>query len=172
MRKIALLLTILVHSISYAQKKPEQIKMEFTQEVLEQKVVSYTGKKLSIHQVMQQYQGKIVLIDFWASWCRDCLLALPKVEQLKNDFPTLEFVYFSLDRTFDQWKRGLEKHGIADRKTYWFDEGWKNKFNNYIDLNWVPRFILVDKTGKIAHYYSISPDDPELRAKIQELIKP
>ena len=80
-------------------------------------------------------------------------------------------MYFSLDRSEEQWKKGLEKYGLEEEKNYWFQQGWKNEFNNYIDLNWVPRFIVVNQEGKIAKYYAISPEDPELLSTIETLRK-
>ena len=131
--------------------------------------MSFDGKKITVGEVLKPYEGKVLIIDFWASWCRDCILALPKTEEIKNRFPDVEFVYFSLDRTFDQWKRGLDKYQIAGSQSYWFDEGWKNRFNNYIELNWVPRFMVIDQQGKIADYYAISPEDPELLETLQKI---
>jgi len=88
---------------------------------------------------------------------------------LKENNPEIEFVYFSLDRSHEQWKKGLEKYNIADQENYWFDEGWKNNFNNYIDLNWVPRFMVIDQNGAIANYYSINPKDPKLHKTLNSL---
>lgn len=167
--RCVLLFILLFFGWSYAQKPMQDIKSEFTPEVLSQKVVSLDGKKQSIAQVLEAHRGKVILIDFWASWCRDCILALPKTNDLKAANPDLVVLYFSLDRTHDQWKRGLHKYSIAGGNNFWFDEGWKNKFNDYIELNWVPRFIVVDQNGKIADYYAISPDDPELLATVKSL---
>ncbi len=167
--KFFTLLAFVMFGVGYAQKPPQNIKAEFTDEVLSQKLIGSDGKKQTIAQVLEPYKGKVVMIDFWASWCRDCILALPKTNTLKAENPDLVVLYFSLDRTHDQWKRGLEKYAIADGNNFWFDEGWKNKFNDYIELNWVPRFIVVDQNGKIADYYAISPDDPELLATVKKL---
>jgi len=152
-----------------AQKVPAILKTSFSNEALAQKIVSQKGKKLSINEVLAQHKGKILIIDFWASWCRDCILALPKTTELIDKNPSVQFVYFSLDRSMEQWERGLEKYHIADKENYWFDEGWKNNFNNYIDLNWVPRFLVVDQTGGIAKYYAIHPDDPEIQQTLDRL---
>lgn len=170
MKKIILTFALAMGSLGFSQQQPKNIKTEFSSKVLSQKVISFTGKKVAIADIFKEHEGKVVLVDFWASWCRDCILALPKVQALKGKYPEMEFVYFSLDRSFAQWKKGLEKHNIADRKTYWFDEGWKNQFNDFVELNWVPRFILIDQRGKIAHYYAISPEDPNLISKIEHLL--
>lgn len=171
MKKTASALLLLISFALFGQKVPEVMKTKFSKEALSQKITSLQGKKLSVAEVIKKHEGKILIIDFWASWCRDCILALPSTKELKEKNPEIEFVYFSLDRSHEQWKRGLEKYGISENENYWFDEGWKNDFNNYIDLNWVPRFMLIDQTGAIAKYYAISPKDPEIQATIDALIK-
>lgn len=170
MKKTASALLLLISFALFGQKVPEVMKTQFSKEALSQKITSLQGKKLSIEEVIKKYEGKILIIDFWASWCRDCILALPSTKEIKEKNPEIEFVYFSLDRSHEQWKRGLEKHGISENENYWFDEGWKNSFNNYIDLNWVPRFMVIDQKGAIAKYYSISPKDPEIQAAIDALV--
>jgi thiol-disulfide isomerase/thioredoxin len=160
----------LLFSVSlFGQKVPTTSKTEFSKEALAQKITALDGKKLQIAEILKKHEGRILIIDFWASWCRDCILALPSTKELKEKNPEIDFVYFSLDRSHEQWKRGLEKYEIAGEENYWFDEGWKNNFNNYIDLNWVPRFMVIDQTGKIAKYYAISPNDPDIQKKIDEL---
>ena len=169
MEKLLFLGLILFVFNAFSQKVPDVLKTEFSKEALAQKIVTTCGKKVSINDVLEQHKGKVLIIDFWASWCRDCILALPSTKELKENNPEIEFVYFSLDRSHEQWKKGLEKYNIADQENYWFDEGWKNNFNNYIDLNWVPRFMVIDQNGAIANYYSINPKDPELQKTLNSL---
>lgn len=160
---------IFISAIVFGQKIPSVMKTGFTKEALAQKITSFEGKKIPISQVLKKHEGKILIIDFWASWCKDCILALPATKELKDSNPEIHFVYFSLDRSYDQWKRGLDKYGIAEMENYWFDEGWKNNFNNYIDLNWVPRFMVIDQKGKIAKYYAVHPNDPDLKKVVEGL---
>lgn len=170
MIRLSFLIAILFFSVHLsAQEVPKVNKTEFSKEALAQKLTSADGKKTTVDEVLKKHLGRIVVIDFWASWCRDCILALPTTKILKENNTELDFVYFSLDRSHEQWKKGLDKHDLANNENYWFDEGWKNNFNNYIDLNWVPRFIVVDQTGKIAKYYAISPSDPDVQKTIDEL---
>ena len=171
MKKFNILFLLFISMGLFAQKVPEINKSEFSKDALSQKITSLEGKKLAISEVLKKHEGRILIIDFWASWCRDCILALPASKELKEQNPEIDFVYFSLDRSHEQWKRGLEKYQIADQENYWFDEGWKNNFNNYIDLNWVPRFMVIDQTGKIAKYYAIHPNDPAIQKTIDELTK-
>lgn len=169
MKKVFILSLLSISVGLFAQKVPETNKTEFSKEALSQKITALDGKKLQISDVLKKHEGRILIIDFWASWCQDCILALPATKELKEKNPEIDFVYFSLDRSYEQWRRGLEKYDIAAQENYWFDEGWKNNFNNFIDLNWVPRFMVIDQTGKIAKYYAISPTDPDIQKKIDEL---
>lgn len=169
MKKIISAVILFISCAVFAQKVPDVLKTEFSKDALAQKITSLEGKKVSISDIIKKHQGKILIIDFWASWCRDCILALPATKELKEKNPEIEFVYFSLDRSHEQWKRGLEKYEIAQNENYWFDEGWKNNFNNYIDLNWVPRFMVIDQKGGIANYYSITPTDAQVQKTVDEL---
>lgn len=168
--RIILVLSLLVGIFSYAQKPVQDIKKEFTSSALEASVIGLDGKKTTVGKVLEPYRGKVVVLDFWASWCQDCILALPKTKELKDKFEHLEFIYLSVDRSHAQWTRGLEKYGLNAEKNYWFDQGWKNTFNDYIELNWVPRFLVVDQSGKIAHYYSISPEDPLFLKTLESIL--
>lgn len=170
MKNVLIAGSILFSTLGFAQKAPAVNKTEFSKKALAQNITSLNGQKLPISKVLEQHKGKILIIDFWASWCQDCILALPKAKELKAKNENVDFVYFSLDRSQEQWKRGLEKYEITGKNNYWFDEGWKNAFNNEIDLNWIPRFMVIDQTGKIAKYYAISPDDPEIQQTIDHLL--
>lgn len=157
-------------SFLYGQKAPQVLKTEFSKKVLNEKMTTLDGKKIAIKDILKKHKGNILIIDFWASWCKDCILALPKTKELMKENPSVKFVYFSVDRNLDQWKNGLEKYQLTEQENYWFSQGWKNPFNNYVDLNWVPRFIVVDTKGKIAKYYAISPEDPEIQKIINQLL--
>ena len=155
----------------FSQEVPKILKTKFSKEALAQKVTDVNGNTVTISKILKDHRGKILVIDLWASWCRDCLNAMPKAKELEANNPKVDFVFLSLDRNFDAWKKGLEKHEMQNKENYWFSEGWKNNFNNYIDLNWIPRYLVINQKGGIAKYYAILPDDPEIQKTINELSK-
>lgn len=160
---------VLLSQNLFSQQVPKVLKTDFPKEILTQKITASDGKKLEIYDILKYHEGKILIIDFWASWCKDCIAALPETKILKEKNSDVDFVYFSLDRSSEQWKKGLEKFEISANENYWFDEGWKKEFQSYIDLNWIPRFIIVDQKGKIAKYYAVDPNDPEIQKTINDL---
>ena len=171
MKKLFLLFMIGIFGLSCSQQAPDVLKTSFSKEALLQKVENEEGKTVTIQQILNQHKGKVLVIDFWAGWCRDCLKALPKAKELEDKNPNVKFIFLSLDRNEEAWKKGLEKHEMTQKENYWFHVGWKNDFNNYIDLNWIPRYLIVNQKSGIAKYYAISPEDPEIQKTIDELSK-
>lgn len=171
MKKIITVFLLIIFFLGFSQEVPKILKTKFSKEALDQKVTDINGNTVTISKILKDHKGKILVLDLWASWCRDCLNAMPKAKELEANNPKIDFVFLSLDRNFDAWKKGLEKHEMQNKENYWFSESWKNNFNNYIDLNWIPRYMVINQKGGIARYYAIVPDDPEIQKTIDELSK-
>ena len=171
MKKLLLLFTIGIFGMGCSQQAPEVLKTSFSKEALIQKVENEEGKTVTIQQILDQHKGKVLVLDFWAGWCRDCLKALPKAKELEDSNKNIDFVFLSLDRSREGFDKSLERFDMKDKENYWFASGWKNDFNNYIDLNWIPRYMVIDQKSAIAKYYAISPEDPDIQATIDKLLK-
>ena len=70
-KTIALFVALASFSCSKAQKK------EFSNEALAEKVTAMDGSEVSFQSVVDKYKGKTVVLEFWASWCGDCVKAMP-----------------------------------------------------------------------------------------------
>ncbi|HCM34747.1 MULTISPECIES: TlpA family protein disulfide reductase [Chryseobacterium] len=171
MKKLLLIFMVGIFGLSYSQKIPTVLKTGFSKEALKQKLEDEDGKAITIQQILNQHKGKVLVIDFWAGWCRDCLQALPKAEVLEKNNPNVDFVFLSLERSKEGFDKSLVRFNMKEKDNYWFASGWKNDFNNYIDLNWIPRYMIIDQKSSIAKYYAISPEDPEIQKTIDNLLK-
>ncbi|WP_333693895.1 TlpA family protein disulfide reductase [Flavobacterium sp.] len=144
-------------------------KTEFTSEALADKMLTTDGIELTFEAILKKYEGKTVLIDVWASWCPDCIKGMPKVENLQKAYPDVVYLFLSYDKTPESWAKGIEKYQVKGEH-YLILSKWKGgTFSNSIDLDWIPRYMVLDKTGKIKLYKAIEADDEKIISTLNQL---
>ena len=114
-------------------------------------------------------KDKPILLYLWASWCPDCLVEAPFLDAyLKEKSSLVTMLYFSVDEKRASWlkkKKDTPHGGISVR----FAKGWKDKdFRKSIQLDWIPRYILINQKGEVLHSYAIKIEDSKLRKAIEE----
>lgn len=152
-------------SCSTAQKK------EFTKEALNEQMASLEGNKFTLQEILNKHKGKTIVIDVWASWCSDCIKGMPKVHALQEKYPDVAYVFLSYDKTPEAWQAGISKHNVRGDH-YLIMSNWKGGgFKEAADIDWIPRYIVVDKTGKVALYRAIEADEEQLLTTLNNLTK-
>lgn len=163
MKKILILLWIFTNfSCSQAQKNT------FSKEALSETLLTFDGEQIAFGDILKSHIGKTVVIEIWASWCGDCVKAMPKVKELQANNPNVDYVFISMDKTADKWKLGIEKHQI-NGEHFMANDQMKGAFGKAIDLDWIPRYIIIDKTGKILIYRAIETDFEKINASLREV---
>lgn len=152
MKKIlmALLLAGIV-SCSNAQKA------EFSKESLTESLATLDNTNTTLAEILKKHKGKTVVIEIWASWCGDCIKAMPKLKALQTAHPEADYVFISMDRAREKWEAGIAKHELKGDH-YWATDGMKGKFGQSINLDWIPRYLIVDGNGKIITYRAVETD--------------
>ena len=165
MKKIlALLVAVVSFSCSNAQKK------EFSNEALSENLVALDGSEVTFQTILEKHKGKTIVLEFWASWCGDCVKAMPKVKEMQANNPNVVYIFISLDKAFDKWKAGIEKHELAGEH-YWVNDekGMKGSFGKSVDLDWIPRYMIINKKGQIELYRAIETDFEKINATLKTL---
>lgn len=157
---------IFVSLVALSQNEPAPkylTNQDFPDSVKQVEVTKLNGEKIQFSEMIQKYQGKKIVIDYWASWCKDCVGGLPKVKDLQKitKDQNVVYVFLSLDREEHKWKTAIDKFNI-NGEHYWIEAGWKNPFSNYLVLDWIPRYILINEEGKITLPKAIRATDPKL----------
>jgi thiol-disulfide isomerase/thioredoxin len=114
---------------------------------------------------LKSYEGKPVLIDFWATWCGPCLLAMPSFAKLYAEVKDKGLTVLSVDqdRARDDAVSYLERHNY--RWTNYHDED--DKIGGAFKVDGIPLTVLIDAHGKIVYYGSGT--DNKLRSAVAGL---
>jgi thiol-disulfide isomerase/thioredoxin len=130
------------------QAQAQLRKLNMLGKPLELSFKSLEGKQIS----MKDFAGKVVLVDFWATWCGPCRAALPEVKAVYNKYHDKGFEILGI--SFDKEKEALTSF-IKEENLKWpqyFDGlGWDNKLGQKFEISSIPTVWLVDKQGKLRH---------------------
>jgi peroxiredoxin len=126
-----------------------------------------TGEKID----WKKYADKIVLLEFWATWCSPCIKEFPNLKKAYEKYHPqgFEIISISIDEDLQKLKEGLEKYQfpwtvIADQKLADAGKVW---LYDRFGIHGVPRGILIDRSGKIV---TIETHGDQLEKELEKLI--
>jgi thiol-disulfide isomerase/thioredoxin len=97
-------------------------------------------------------KGKVVLIDFWATWCRPCMLEVPTLKRAYEAFSDKGFEIIGV--TLDRGDRGTFVKKLASLEIAWpqiYDgRGWESGLAQQFNVSSIPCTVLLDRDGTIA----------------------
>lgn len=126
---------------------------------------------------LSQFKGKMVVLDFWATWCATCIAELPNFERFADSLHADTGIVF-LSIAWDEdmvWKKYLDKHPQSEAITLRLspDESDKNmqEFVKHYQLTGVPRYMMIDAEGKFLTAFAPLPSDPAYKALLEMWMK-
>ena len=171
MKKIGLFLLALV-SFSMAQAQYQNTKIEVGQKAPELAYENPQGKVITLSEINKK---RVILIDFWASWCGPCRMANPALVEFYNKYSKKKYknakngfsiVSVSLDKSKEPWIQAIEKDGLV-WDTHVSDlKKWESDPAAVYGVRAIPKTFLVGRDGKIA---AIDPRD-NLEEEVKKIL--
>jgi thiol-disulfide isomerase/thioredoxin len=131
---------------------------------------NYKGGKTKLSDL----KGKYVYIDLWATWCGPCRAEIPFLQKIEEKYhgKNIEFVSISIDKAKDndKWKKFVVDKNLGGVQLF-ADKDWESEFVMSYGVTGIPRFILIDPTGKIVNADASRPSSSELQAQLDALLK-
>ena len=118
---------------------------------------------------LKDFEGNPTYIDIWATWCAPCIEEIPSLKKLQKKFPDVNFVSISIDKQdkIANWKKFLDDKNLNEsiQLIAFQDEKFKNNYG----ISGIPRFILIDKYGKIIDADAKRPSNTDLEKQLSKL---
>lgn len=123
---------------------------------------------------LDDFKGKYVYIDVWATWCGPCRMEIPHLKKTEEAFhgKNIEFVSLSIDamKDHDKWKNFVTEKQLGGVQLM-ADKDWNSDFALAFGIQSIPRFILIDPDGKVVNADAPRPSSPELAKLLNSLVK-
>jgi thiol-disulfide isomerase/thioredoxin len=118
-----------------------------------------------ITHALSAFAGKVIYIDFWASWCGPCREETPAMKKLYSKFKEddrLAIISIAVSDAKENWMQAL-----ANDKPEWLQlRDHKGELQKSYNTNSIPRFVLIDKKGKIVSMDAPRPSNTESLMKL------
>ena len=129
---------------------------------------NYAGGTTSL----DDFKGKYVYIDIWATWCGPCKAEIPFLKEIEKEYhdKNIEFVSISVDNKgeHEAWKKMVEEKELGGVQLF-ADNAFSSKFISDYMIMAIPRFILLDPEGKVVDSQAPRPSSTKLKEILTEL---
>ena len=132
--------------------------------------VNYNGEKSKL----EDFKGKYVYIDVWATWCAPCRGEIPFLQKVEEKYKgkNIAFISISIDqeKDFEKWKNMVKDKQLGGTQLF-ADKDWNSDFAKALGINAIPRFILIDPKGIVIDANAARPSEPNLQEQLDKLLK-
>lgn len=147
-------------------------KIEKEQKAPKTEIDDYTQKV--IDKYFKNHLGKVIYVDFWATWCSPCKKEIPFAKELHIELEknkNIVFINFCVKSDQNAWNKIINEQQISGIN-YFLNDDECNILTKYFQVNGYPTYILIDKNGKTVEYSAPRPSSKqEIMNMINKLIQ-
>ncbi len=126
-------------------------------------ILTSSGDRLSLGSL----RGRLVVLDFWASWCRPCIAAVPEIKALLRKHPDIVVVSVSADHEEEPWRAAVERLHMTWPQYHDSD----GKVAHLFDVRAFPTYVVIDGDGAIVQRITGLNERQSLTAKLRSSLK-
>jgi len=112
-------------------------------------VSDVSGQTFALGTQLDKYKNKILLLDFWASWCGPCLAEIPYLKQLEKKYNAkIVFISLSEDKSKLSWSVAMRQNDLNGNQ-FLMEFGQRKALLQELNIKTIPRFVLMTSSGKV-----------------------
>lgn len=136
---------------------------------------NFNGEEFKWQNVINKYKGKVIYVDFWASWCTPCRAEMPEAKQLRESYKDKDvvFVYLAVNDKEQNWRQAVkdcQTDYLGDN--YFVSNTSTANLLKEIKFNTIPRLLLYDKNGKLVDTDAPHPSSEQIQPLIDKYLMP
>jgi thiol-disulfide isomerase/thioredoxin len=142
------------------QKIKDKILADYFEEIYQKSIATLVGKLCpnftlnnNLGKVIssKDFNGKVIVLDFWASWCKPCIESLDKLKKIQNQYKNVSFVLISIDKNKQEWLKAIDKYELNEFTNLIAEEnlGFKSPMAQKFGLKYIPTTFIIDKNQVI-----------------------
>jgi thiol-disulfide isomerase/thioredoxin len=124
------------------------------------------------NKITAKYAGKVVYLDFWATWCGPCRAEMPDAQKLRRQFAGKDvvFLYLGVESEAKTWKALISELNIQGEH-FLLNNNQFNAISEKFSINGIPRYLLIDKGSQVVDDDAKRPSDTKLLKDITDLLE-
>ncbi len=152
------------------RRNDEIIKLDANKDPLVVNETPAVSKEKLMNAIISKYQGKVIVVDFWATWCGPCLNAMKEYRTVKSELKgkNVVFVYITDGSSpKNLWEEKIK--GIGGEHYYLNDDECEHLMGSF-DFEGIPSYVIFDVKGKLHHKFTSYPGNEEMQKMIEKLL--